>query len=349
MKIANKTIGEGAPVFIIAEAGVNHNGRVELAFELAEKAAEAGVDAVKFQHFYPEHLVVSDTPQADYQKVQAPGYGGQQDMLRALAIPLETHEKIKARCEELGIIYICTPYDSRALQDLADIQVAAVKVASTDTTNLPLLRQIERLELPVILSTGMCTLDEVKIAVDNLPGLRKAERLALLQCTAEYPAPMRDANLRAIRLLADTFGLPTGFSDHTPGIGASPWGVAAGACIIEKHFTLSRSLPGPDHTSSLEPDELRAMVASVREVEEALGDGEKRVMESESRNKPLMQKRIVTTCALAEGAVLGEEHLTAKRAGRGIPVSQWDEIVGSRLAKAVPAETPLEIEHLAAR
>lgn len=347
MKIGGKTLGAGAPVFVIAEAGVNHNGLLDQAIILAQKAAEAGADAVKFQHFYPELLVAADTPQADYQKVQAPGYKGQMDMLRSLALDLAEHEKIQARCRELGIVYLCTPYDERSMRELAQIGTEGIKIASTDTTNLPLLRKLNGLGLPVILSSGMCSMEEVEKAVDALPSLRAADKLALLQCTAEYPSPVRDANLRAIGRLASTFGVPVGFSDHTPGIGVSPWAVAAGACIIEKHFTLDRSLPGPDHKASLEPGELRELVLAVRQVEEAMGDGQKRVMGSEERNKPLMQKRIVACRDLPAGTVLEENHLTAKRASRGIPVFHWDEIVGRRLSQPLRAETPVEFEHLA--
>lgn len=349
MKIGGKTLGGGAPVFVIAEAGVNHNGRPDRAIALAEKAAEAGADAVKFQHFYPELIVVPEAPQADYQKIQAPGYKGQMDMLKSLALDLAAHEKIQARCRELGIIYLCTPYDERSMRELAEIGVAGIKVASTDTTNLPLLRKLDALGLPVILSTGMCSLDEVGKAVKAMPSLWAVDKLALLQCTSEYPSPVGDSNLRAISQLASAFNVLVGFSDHTPGVGVSPWAVAAGACIIEKHFTLDRSLPGPDHKASLEPDELRELVAMVRQVEAAMGDGHKRVMASEERNKPLMQKRIVTCRDLPSGTVLEEVHLAAKRASRGIPVIHWDEIVGRRLGQPLRAETPLEFEHLAAQ
>ena len=343
IEISGRRVGAGHPCLIIAEAGVNHNGDPRRALEMIDRAAEAGADAVKFQSFFADEIVTRGAPKAGYQRGTTDARESQYEMLRSLELHEEQQAELARACERRGILFLSTPYDLRSVALLERLDVAAYKIASTDTTNLPFLRAVARTGRPILLSTGMCDLAEVEAAVATV----RAERengLALLHCTSEYPAPVGESNLRAIGSMARVFGLPVGFSDHTPGIEVAAWSVAAGACIVEKHFTLDRALPGPDHAASLEPDELAATVRAVRLLESALGDGVKRVMPSEAPNKPAMQKSIVARRAIAAGETIAEEALTCKRPANGLAPALWDRVVGRPAARAIEADETLTLD-----
>ncbi len=346
VEIGNSSIGPGNPCFIIAEAGVNHNGDVSLAHKLIDKAAESHADAVKFQYFVTEELVTYDVPKAAYQ-VEATGRSaGQHEMLKALELSAEQHAELKLHCEKVGILYLCTAYDHTGVDTLDNMGVAAFKVASTDTNNVPLLRHAASKERPIILSTGMSTLGEVEQAVETLHAGGLSGRIVILHCTSEYPAPANEANLRAMLTMQQAFCCPVGFSDHTAGMEAGTWAVALGACLIEKHFTLDRNMPGPDHLASMEPDELADLVRAVRKVESALGDGVKRVMPSELKNKPLMQKSLVARHNIRAGQTVNCDDLTCKRPGHGLSPSWFDRVVGTRAVVDIPRDRIITLSSL---
>lgn len=338
VKIGDTWVGDGQPCFIIAEAGVNHNGDMNLAFRLIDAAAHAGAHAVKFQSFITEELITPQAPKAGYQVETTGQAGSQYPMLKALELSADQHAALQDYCQASGILYLCTPYERTSADMLDRMDVAAYKIASTDTTNLPFLAYIARKNRPVILSTGMSSLGEVEQAIEVLERGGLEHKLVLLQCTSEYPAPVEEVNLKAILTLQQAFGYPVGFSDHTQGIGASPWAVVLGAAVIEKHFTLDRNLPGPDHRASLEPDELAELVRTVRQVQAALGDGIKRPMPSEIANKPRMQKSLVARRTIQAGETISAEDLTCKRPGTGLPPSFFDRVVGRRAARSIAAD-----------
>ena len=343
VQIGDRFVGDEQPCLIIAEAGVNHNGDVDLAYRLIDAAVEAGADAIKFQSFVTEELITVSAPKADYQLRSTGHQQSQQEMLEALELSAEAQSQLARRCDEAGILYLCTPYDHRSIDLLDEIGVPAYKVASTDTTNLPFLRYVASKGRPVILSTGMSTLGEVEAAVGALDDSGLPEKIVLLHCTSEYPTPFAEVNLRAMATLEQATGRPTGFSDHTPGIGASPWAVALGACVIEKHFTLDRDMPGPDHAASVVPRELCELVRTIRDVEAALGDGIKKPMPSELPNKQRMQKSLVVRRTLAAGEMIRSEDLTCKRPGDGLPPAWFDRVVGRRVAVDVRADEVLTL------
>jgi N,N'-diacetyllegionaminate synthase len=343
VRIGNKLVGPGQPCFIIAEAGVNHNGDMLLAHRLIDAAAAAGVDAVKFQSFITEELITPDAPKANYQ-VEATGESGSQYMmLKSLELSADQQVELKAHCDQIGIIYLCTPYEQESAQMLDHMGIAAFKIASTDTTNTPFLKFLASKGRPTILSTGMSTLGEVEQAVNALLCGGLDDKIVILHCTAEYPTPTREVNLRAILTMQRAFVCPVGFSDHTLGIGASPWAVAVGACVIEKHFTLDRNMAGPDHRASLDPAGLSDLVQSVRDVEAALGDGVKRPMPCEIHNKPRMQKSLVARRRISAGDIISPDDLTCKRPGYGMPPSWFDRIVGKKAAVDIPQDGVLTI------
>ena len=307
VKIEDFVIGTGNPCFIIAEAGVNHNGDMKLAHKLIDEAAEAGADAVKFQSFIAEDLVTAEAQKAKYQVETTGQDGGQFAMLKKLELSKDQQKELKTHCDEAGILYLCTPYEEKSADLLEEIGVAAYKIVSTDTTNIPFLRYLARKAFPVILSTGMSSLGEVEEAVNELKLYGFGEKIIILQCTSEYPAPVNEINLRAMKTMELAFSCPVGFSGHTPGIGASPWAVVARACVVEKHFTLDRNMEGPDHRASIEQKELKELVRIIGDVEAALGDGIKRPMPSEIANKPRMQKSSScagTTCPPPEEGII---------------------------------------------
>lgn len=344
--IAGRKIGPGQRCFVIAEAGVNHNGDMALAHQLIDAAAASLADAVKFQSFITEELVTPQTPKAGYQ-IEATGRsGGQFEMLKALELSPTQHAELKAHCMEAGIQYLCTPYEHASVAMLDHLEVAAFKIASTDTTNTPLLRDIGRRGRPIILSTGMCDMAEVEQAVATLQDAGAAGKIILLHCTSSYPTVLAEVNLRAIATLKERFHVPVGFSDHTMDIGASSWAVAAGACVIEKHLTLDRLMRGPDHRASIDACTLGVMIRKIRELEMALGNGIKQPMPSELQNKLLMQKSLVARRSIASGEAIQAEDLTSKRPGSGISPRRFDEVIGKRAAKDIPKNGILNEESI---
>ncbi len=323
---------------IIAEAGVNHNGEIPLALRLIDVAAEAGADAVKFQTFKAERIVSAQAPKADYQKKTTDAAESQVDMIRRLELSKETHYQIVERCRQRGIRFMSTPFDLPSVDFLASLGMDVFKVPSGEITNLPLLRRVGKAyassassERRVILSTGMSTLGEVEAALDILANAgAPSDAVTLLHCTTEYPAPMEEVNLLAMRTMGAAFpGVKVGFSDHTIGVEAATAAVALGAEVIEKHFTLDRELPGPDHKASLTPDELFGMICAVRNIERAMGDGVKKPSPSEIKNRDIVRKCIVAATRIRRGDFFTEENLTVKRPGDGISPMRWDDILGN--------------------
>lgn len=331
LSLGTKQIAQDQPCFIIAEAGVNHNGDMAIAHRLIDEALKAGADAVKFQSFITEELITPDAPKANYQVETTGQPGSQYAMLKALELTQEQQRELKAHCDQSGIIFISTPYDYQSVDWLDEMAVSAYKIASTDTSNIPFLRYIARKNRPVLLSTGMSTLTEVEDAVNALKqGGLDQNNLVILHCTSEYPAPIDEVNLRAMNTLAQAFNCVVGFSDHTSGVGASPWAVALGAVVVEKHFTLDCNMVGPDHRASLEPEQFAELVKAIRDVEAALGDGVKCPTVSELPNKPNMQKSLVARKFIAKGEFITEEDLTTKRPATGLAPKFWDTVVGRR-------------------
>jgi N,N'-diacetyllegionaminate synthase len=339
----SRAIGRGAPVLVIAEAGVNHNGDLRIAHQLIDCAANAGADVVKFQSFAAEDIVTPSAPKANYQRATTGLLESQFQMLKRLELSDRDHSELQKHCAEEEIIFLSTPYSEKSLRMLDSLGVLGYKISSSDTTNLPLLDHVARHHKPVILSTGMCDLAEVRAAVD---ALREAglEQFALLHCTSEYPAPLDELNLRVIENLHSEFECPVGFSDHTVGTIAAAWAVAAGACIIEKHFTMDRNLPGPDHRASLEPNELAELVRVIRQTERSLGDGQKRPTPSELKNKQFMQKSIVARRAIAQAETIEAEAITCKRPASGLPPRFWNDVVGRRAARAIAQDEVLTMD-----
>ncbi len=315
------------PILIIAEAGVNHNGDLACAKRMALAAKEAGADIVKYQTAVPELVVSKFAEKAAYQKQQTGAGESQLEMVRRIHFGFEAHRELKEYCDAIGIQYLSTPFDLSSVDFLATLDMPVWKIPSGEITNLPYLEKVAALHKPVILSTGMSTLAEVEDALSILEA-GGTEDITLLHCNTEYPTPMADANLLAMLDLAETFGLPVGYSDHTLGIEADIAAAALGATVLEKHFTLDKTMEGPDHKASLEPNELAAMVRAVRNVELALGDGKKHVTESEAKNKPIARKSIVARRAIRAGEAFTEENLTVKRPGDGISPMRWHEVLG---------------------
>ena len=328
-------------VLVIAEAGVNHNGDMALAKQLIDKAAEAGADLVKFQTFNANRLVTRSAKKADYQAEATGGAESQHDMLRRLELSEAMHHELIAHCATRNIEFFSTGFDLESIDMLLGFGQQLFKIPSGEITNLPYLRHVAKTGKPLILSTGMATLGDIEAAIDALEeaGAARSE-LTVLHCTTEYPTPMDEVNLRAMQSIGAAFGVATGYSDHTPGIEVAIAAVAMGATVIEKHFTLDRNLPGPDHQASLEPDELKAMVSAIRNIEIALGDGVKRLTPSEARNKPVARKSLVASAPIKAGECFGAHNMTAKRPGTGISPMRFDEVAG-RQAKRDFAEDEL--------
>jgi N,N'-diacetyllegionaminate synthase len=318
-----------AGVFIIAEAGVNHNGCLDMALQLVDVAVEACANAVKFQTFVTDALVTKSACQANYQAQNTGKVESQYDMLKRLELSEADHIAIMAHCAEKGIMFLSTPFDGQSIELLHRLGMTTYKVPSGELTNVPYLRHLSRYAQQVILSTGMATLAEVEAGLQTLldAGLTR-DQVIILHATTEYPCPIDEVNLRAMQSMAQAFGVAVGYSDHTPGIEVPIAAVAMGASVIEKHFTLDKALPGPDHKASLEPDELIAMVSAIRHVERALGDGIKQPTASELKNKPIARKSIVAACSIRQGAVFSEHNLSVKRPGTGISPMRWDEVLG---------------------
>ena len=329
-------------VTVIAEAGVNHNGDPEMALQLIDAAAAAGADYVKFQTFRADHIATATAPKADYQQQTTGTAESQLDMIRKLDLSEQTHLHLVQRCREKGIRFLSTAFDLPSVELLERIGIDFYKIPSGELTNLPYLRKIAALGKPVLLSTGMATLQEVRDTFEVLVngGIAK-ERITILQCTTEYPAPPAETNLLAMRTMQQEFGTAVGFSDHTEGITIAIAAVAMGATVIEKHFTLDRNLPGPDHKASLEPDELKAMIDGIRLVEKAMGDGIKRPGNAEMRNKNIARKSLHLTKDLAAGHVLTANDLIPKRPGNGISPMLIDTVIGKKLLRDGVADEQL--------
>lgn len=313
--------------FIIAEAGVNHNGSFELAKHLVDKAVWAGADCIKFQTFNSKNLVSKNAQKAEYQKKTTDSSESQLDMLKKLELSKEEFIELRDYCNQKGIMFLSTPFDLESIDFLASIGVKTWKVPSGEITNYPFLRAIGKRKESVIMSTGMCTLDEVRDAIEVLKTFGSSD-ITLLHCTTEYPAPYDSVNLNAMLTLQNEFSYRVGYSDHTNGIEIPVAAVAMGATVIEKHFTLDKNMEGPDHKASLEPDELKQMVKSIRNVEVALGDGTKEPSEVEKKNISIARKSIVAACDIKTGEVFTEENLTAKRPGNGISPMKWNDVLG---------------------
>ena len=315
--------------FIIAEVGVNHNANLDMAKELIDKAIWAGADAIKFQTAIPELVATGYAQKAGYQKQTSAVGESQLEMIRKIHFPLEVYREIQNACESKGIVFFSSAFDMTSLVFLEELGQDYHKIPSGEITNLPYLRQIGRYGKHAILSTGMATLEEVEAALDAMEseGTQRSQ-ITVLHCNTEYPTPMIDVNLRAMQTIANAFGVAVGYSDHTDGIEVAIAAVALGASMIEKHLTLDRTLPGPDHQASLEPDEFRAMVVAIRNIEKALGSAVKRPSASESKNKPIVRRSLVAAKPIKAGEKFSSENIVAKRPGTGISPMRWDEVIG---------------------
>lgn len=320
---------------IIAEIGVNHNGDIEIAKQLVDVAADAGADTVKFQTFITEEEIIVDTPKAAYQQVTTDENESQFDMLKNLELSRDAHFELLDYCKQKNIEFMSSPFDMVSIDLLEELNVDTIKVPSGEITNVPYLRKIARLNKNLIISTGMAVYEEVEAALNVLTAAGTAkEKITVLHCTSEYPAPMDSINLLAMNSLASHFDVQVGYSDHTQGVEVSVAAVALGATIIEKHITLDNTMDGPDHAASMEPDELKLLVNSIRNIEKALGDGNKSPSENELATKMVVRKKIVANASIAAGEVLSESNLTTKRAPSGIDASQWDKVIGLTASKS---------------
>jgi len=326
-------------VFIIAEAGVNHNGSIELAFKLIDAAFEAGVDAVKFQTFKAENLVSKNTQKAEYQKQTTNPLESQLDMLKKLELDVDVHKKLIKYCNAKGIMFLSSPFDHDSIDLLNELGLKIYKIPSGEITNLPYLRRIGSLAKQVILSTGVSTLKEVSDALAILvdSGTKK-ENITVLHANTMYPTPMEDVNLNAMLTIQKEFGVAVGYSDHTLGIEVDIAAVAMGASCLEKHFTLDKTMDGPDHKASLEPEELKAMVGAIRNIEKALGSSEKKPSPSESVNIKVVRKSIFANQNIKKGDLLTDKNIAVKRPGGGISPMQWDEVIGTISSKDYNAD-----------
>lgn len=331
-------------VIIIAEAGVNHNGNYELAKQLAQKAKEAGADYVKYQTAVPEKVISRFAEMADYQKENTGKVESQLEMCKRIHLKLSDYAPLKRYCEEIGIKFISTPFDMESIDVLAELNMDFWKIPSGEITNYPYLVKIARTHIPVVMSTGMCEINEIRDALTVLcdNGLTLSQ-ITLLHCNTEYPTPMKDVNLLAMNDLAREFGVKVGYSDHTQGIEVPVAAVALGACVIEKHFTLDHNMPGPDHKASLEPEELNAMVRSIRNIELALGNEKKHVSESEQKNIAIARKSIIAARDIKSGEIFTEENLTVKRPGNGITPMKWGEVIGQRAKRDFVEDELIEL------
>lgn len=330
---------------VIAEAGVNHNGDIDLAKKLVVEAAAAGADLVKFQTFLANKIVSSTAPKAEYQKRTTDSGESQFEMIQKLELSRESHKVLIEECRRQGIGFFSTAFDPESFDMLLDLGCFdLIKIPSGEITNLPLMRYMTRLGKPVLLSTGMASLGEVEAAIQVIEAAGTPRHLiTLLHCTTEYPTPMEDVNLRAMISMKQAFGVAVGYSDHTSGIEVAIAAAALGATVIEKHFTLDRNLPGPDHKASLEPHELKAMVNAIRNIEVALGDGIKQASRRELKNKPIARKSIVARREINAGELFSEDNLAAKRPGTGISPMCWDEIIGKMACRNFAVDELIEL------
>ena len=329
-------------ILIIAEAGVNHNGSLAMAKQLAGVAKAAGADIVKFQTAKPELVISRFAEKAEYQKAETGEAESQLEMCKRIHLTFDEHAQLKEYCDSIGIAYLSTPFDLDSIDFLQQLGTPMWKVPSGEITNLPYLEKIAATKKPVILSTGMSMISEIEDALTILED-GGAGPITLLHCNTEYPTPIEDANLLAMQDLREQFGLPVGYSDHTAGIEADIAAAALGAVVIEKHFTLDKALPGPDHKASLSPEELTAMVAAVRKTELALGDGRKHVTESEAKNKPIARKSILAKRDIKKGETFTPENLTVKRPGDGISPMHWYDVLGKTAKRDFAEDEKIEL------
>lgn len=347
-KISNRAIGPGEPCFIIAEAGVNHNGDISLAGKLIDAAKEAGADAVKFQTFRVEEVVTKSAEKAEYQKQTTSPEESQYDMIRKLQLSTPDFKNLFAYARERDILFLSSPFDKGSVDLLGELGVAAFKIPSGEITNFPLLKHIARKGKPIILSTGMSTLGEIEEALD---AIREGgtEEIILLHCVSSYPAKIEDMNLRAMATLRDTFRLPVGLSDHSLGITIPIAAAALVACVIEKHFTLDKSLLGPDHQASLEPEELKQMIKAIREVEKAMGDGNKVPTEEEKQIQKVARRSLVAKVEISKGTLITEEMLDIKRPGTGVEPKYMSKVIGLVARCRIEQDEPLTMNKLGFR
>jgi N-acetylneuraminate synthase len=345
LDIAGRKVGPGLPCYVIAEAGINHNGSLERALQLIDAAAEARADAVKFQTFKTIRLVSATAPQAAYQQRNTGSTETQREMLQRMELSPEDHRKLLAHCQRRGIQFLSTPFDDESADLLDELNVPAFKISSGDVTNLPFLEYVAAKGKPMIVSTGMCSLGEVETAVETLE--RAGAEFALLHCVSNYPADPQDVNLRALHTLAAAFDAPTGYSDHTLGTCVSVASVALGACIVEKHFTLDRKLPGPDHLASLEPAELKVMVRDIRIIEQALGSGRKQPAASERNTAEVARKSLVAAQDIPPGTVFTKELIAIKRPGAGLPPAMRAHVLNRTARRHIPEGSLIRLEDVA--
>jgi N-acetylneuraminate synthase len=341
--IGNRVIGTGRPVFVIAEAGVNHNGDPAIAKEMITVAAAARADAVKFQSFHADSLVTRSGPKAVYQVDTTAADESHLEMLRRLQLPEESQSELQKCCEEAGIIYCSTPFDEASADFLDSLDIAFFKIGSGDLTNLPLLQHVARKKRPIILSTGMANMTEVEQAVTTVRD-SGCIQLALLQCVSNYPAQPADVNLRSMQTMSAAFGVPVGYSDHTLGTEVALAATALGACIIEKHFTLDRRMSGPDHQASLQPEELTLLIEGIRKVEQAMGSGEKGPSDSEKEMAKVARRSLVAACDIPAGTKVTRQMIAVKRPGTGLTPSFIEKVVGRSALTNINADALLTLD-----
>lgn len=329
-------------IFIIAEAGVNHNGSIEIAKKLVDAAVAAGADAVKFQTFKAEKLVCKNAQKAEYQMETTDKAESQFDMLKKLELTVDMHKQLISYCNQKGIMFLSTPFDIDSLEFLVQCGVDIIKIPSGEITNYPYLRAVGRTGKKVIISSGMSTLDEVRDAVKVLKD-NGSKEIIVLHCNTEYPTPYADVNLKAMLTLRDELKIDVGYSDHTKGIEVPIAAAALGAMVIEKHFTLDKEMEGPDHRASLEPNELQEMVKAIRNIEIALGNGKKSPSESEKKNVGIVRKSIVARCNIIKGEKFTENNLTTKRPGTGISPMAWNDIIGKKAERDFKEDELIEL------
>lgn len=345
IEIAGHLIGKGREVFVIGEAGVNHNGDVALARKLIDAAAGAGVNAVKFQTFRADKLATRSAPKADYQSRNTDGNESQYEMLRRLELSFDAHRQLIDYCKCQGVTFLSAPFDEESADLLEKLDVAAFKIPSGEITNLPFLEHVARKQKPILLSTGMSEMSEVQTAAERIRA-QGNRGLLLLHCVSNYPADPADVNLRAMATMAATCDALVGYSDHTMGCEVALAAVALGAVVIEKHFTLDRNLPGPDHKASLEPAELKALVQGIRAVESAMGDGIKKPAPGEANTRQVARKSLVAARDLAAGTRIDEAMIVIRRPGTGLPPAMRDELIGRTLKTGINAGTLFTLEML---
>ena len=346
IKISGRLVGPGAPGFIIAEAGVNHNGSVEMARQLIDAAVEARADAIKFQTFTAEKLLVPSAPKASYQNETTDPAESQLAMIKRLELSLAAFEELNAYARARGIMFLSTPFDEESADFLQQLGMAAFKIPSGELTNTPLVAHIAALGKPMVISTGMADLNEVKTAV-ACARENGCDEIVLLQCVSNYPAAPADANLRAMETMSAEFGVPTGYSDHVDGTAVALAAVARGACVMEKHLTLDRSLPGPDHRASLEPQEFARFVRDLRNVEASIGTGHKQPAAAEATTAVAARRSVVAAREIFAGTALTQDLLALRRPGTGLPASMLDQLVGRTACVDIPDGAVLTMEMLA--